>query len=490
MTKLTLSHKFSVGLIAVVIAALAVIAGTRLLGKAALFHYLEREHVTLVLRASNALDRVLAGGMGLEPSALTIPLKEARSIAIRVGTELTVVEKNAFILFGFGDVIQLPINDTQDLTKIISTIEAHQAPTITADLANDIKNEMSAVIENSTRFGPLVADAVNFVKAAVLAINLACISAVLWSFIVIRQATLTPLRKAIELAQRVASGNLLSSESGVYAEDEVGRLNKALDDMRINLARLVGDVRDQSGVVASSMIEVSESSKDLSRRADRQAFSLQRITTGMSKLNRSVLQNGDQVRNMDCVASHAKQLAVSGGSATAQVVIRMNDILAASRRIAEITSVIDAIAYQTNMLALNASVEAARAGEQGRGFSVVATEVGQLARRCADAAKEITLLITDSLAKVESGAVVVGEAGKTIDLLVDAVQNVSVVITHVTANISSQEEEIKQIDAAIKDLNESTHKNAAMAEQSAAVAEIVRTNSSALVSTVDHFKLA
>ncbi|WP_428424369.1 methyl-accepting chemotaxis protein [Methylibium sp.] len=492
MIRLNLSQKFSVGLAAVAVAALAVMVGTRLLGKAALFHYLEREHVTLVLHASNELARVLEGGhdaRSVKPSALTEPLIEARAIAERVGVELTEVEKQAFIELGFGDVIQLPKNDIEDLTRIISIIQNDKSPVVTIELVNRLTSDMTAVIINSNRFGPLVADAVNFVKISVLVVNLTCIGAVLWAFLVIRRATLTPLQNAIDFAQRVASGDL-SSPNGNHAADEVGRLNQALDEMKCNLARLVGDVRQQSGAVAASMVEVSDSSNDLSVRTERQAASLHHIASSVTKLSQSIVQNGEQIRNADIVAGQARQLAIAGGSSAAQVINRMDDMLVASHRIADITSVIDGIAFQTNILALNAAVEAARAGEQGRGFAVVASEVGQLAQRSASAAKEIALLISDTVEKVGSGAVAVRETGKTIDLVVESVRHVSFVITQVAANLSSQEREIDQIDRAMRELNESTHHNAAMAEQSASAAETVQTRSSALVRTVDHFKLA
>jgi len=492
MINLTLRQKFTLGLIAVGVVSLAMLVGTRLLGKAALFHYLEREHVALVLNAASALDRVIEGGHSadkVKPEELVVPLTQARATAIQVGEELFAPEKWAFILLGYGDVIRLPAEDINDLTHILDTIRQDSSPMVTVDLATRLKPGMQKVIDSSTKFGPLVADAVNFVKLSALVVNLTCIGAVLWTFLMIRQATLAPLQRAIDTAQRVAGGDL-SSPSQAHGSDEVGRLNQALDEMKDNLSRVVGNVRKLSGAVASSMVEVTSGSNDLSTRTERQAATLQETAASVSQLSQSVRENGERVRQVDAVASQARQVAVQGGDAVTRVVSRMDEILAASRRIADITGVIDGIAFQTNILALNAAVEAARAGEQGRGFAVVASEVRNLAQRSATAAKEIATLINDTVEKVASGATEVGQAGKTIEQVVESVRHVSTVITEVAASLSSQEGGIAQIDQAMRVLDESTQQNAAMAEQSASAADSVRTQSTALVNTVDQFKLA
>jgi methyl-accepting chemotaxis protein len=395
----------------------------------------------------------------------------------------------AFTMAGFGQVIALPHNDIDDLNRIIRAIQVSSANTVSAGLAAQIKPDMDRVIDNSTRFGPLVAEAVAFVKVAALAINLGCLALVLWIFLVIRSATLAPLKMAVERAQRVAQGDLCG-DGDTHGHDEVGELHLALSEMSRQLAGVVGDVRELSGVVAASMVEVSTASVDLSARTEHQAATLQQTSASVSQLSDSVRQNGERVRHVNEVASDACQIASAGGEAVTRVVNRMDEILGASRRIADITGVIDGIAFQTNILALNAAVEAARAGEQGKGFAVVASEVRTLAQRSAGAAKEIASLISDTLDKVAQGAKEVNQAGTTITQVVASVRNVSSVIGEVATGLSSQESGIAQIDQAMRNLDENTQQNAAMAEESASAATSVRAHSDALLTKVQHFKVS
>jgi len=491
MKNSTLRSKFNLGLTAVAIVSVAILLGNRLLGKAALFHYLEREHIVLVMAASESINRVLEGGRQaseVQKSTLTDQLVKARAIAQRVDSELFPIEQWAFKMVGYADVIKLPHEDVGDLTRILDAIQADPAPTVSAALAAKLKPEMAHVIDSSTRFGPLVSDAVQFVKAAALLINLLCVASVLATFLMIRKATLAPLHQALRAAQRVADGDL-SERNGHHGADEVGQLNTALDDMKTALARVVGEVRELSGSLADTMVEVTSGSTNLSSRTERQAATLQETAASVSGLSDSVRENGERVRRADHMASQARHVATHGGEAVAGLVHRMDDILMASKRIAEITGVIDGIAFQTNILALNAAVEAARAGEQGRGFAVVAGEVRNLAQRSATAAKEIAALINDTLDKISNGASEAGAAGKTIEQVVESVKDVSVLITEVASSLSAQEGGIAQIDLAMRELDDNTQQNAAMAEQSASAAESVKQQTTSLVDTVGRFIL-
>jgi methyl-accepting chemotaxis protein len=263
----------------------------------------------------------------------------------------------------------------------------------------------------------------------------------------------------------------------------------ALDDMQASLVKVVTDVRQRSEAVAGSMNEVASGQSDLSSRTEDQASTIQMTASGVEQLSSSVQHSVERVREADSQASGAARIALEGGKTVDQVVASMGQILTSSKKISDIISVIDGIAFQTNILALNAAVEAARAGEQGRGFAVVASEVRSLAQRSALAAKEIATLIHDSVEKVEQGSTLVTRAGGTINEVVQSVQQVSTLISEVNAALSEQATGISMIDQAMVQLDQATQQNAALAEESAAAVESVRQESTALVGAVGQFKL-
>jgi methyl-accepting chemotaxis protein len=488
MIELTLRKKFSIGLVCVAVVSIAVLISTRLLGKAALFHFLEREHVTLVMRVSAAIERVSEGGLGagsVTHDQLVQPLTEARGIAGRVDTELFLVEQWAFALLGFADIVELPHKDIVDIDRI----NADSAMTVTPELAKRLKADLATVTDNSNRFGPLVSRATAFVKLTAMIINFSGLGAVLVVFLMIRRATLGPLFEALTAAQRIARGDL-SSPPREYSNDEVGRLNSAMDEMKENLARVVGDVRERSRAVATSMREMATGSQDLTTRTEGQATTLQETSASISDLSGSVQRNAQLVQQTETLATAAREVASDGGEAVSRVISRMNDILAASKKISEINDVINGIAFQTNLLALNAAVEAARAGDEGRGFAVVAAEVRSLAQSCSSAAKETAALIAQTVSRVETGVAEVNAAGATMAKVVETVRQVSTLTTEVSTSLSTQASGITQIDQAMRRLDAVTQQNASMAQQSAAVVEAARSQSGALVDTVGQFKLA
>ncbi|HET6787404.1 MAG TPA: methyl-accepting chemotaxis protein, partial [Aquabacterium sp.] len=435
-----------------------------------------------------SLDMVIAGARtDATKEHVLASVDKAHAIASRVDVELFAVEQWAFRLMGYGGVIDLPHKDMKDLDRVRERLQADSGP-LTAELARSVRADMDVVLDNSNQFGPLVAEAVDTVKAIVLTINLLGISALIGSFWVIRQATLAPLNEALVTARRIAQGDL-SGPVPVHAQDEMGQLMQALADMQDSLARVVADVRQRSESVAGSMSEVASGHGDLSQRTEQQAATIQQTASSVEELSSSVQHSVERVREADQRASSAAQVALTGGQTVEQVVHSMGQILSASRKISDIISVIDGIAFQTNILALNAAVEAARAGEQGRGFAVVASEVRQLAQRSASAAKEIATLIRDSVEKVESGSTLVTQAGSTIQEVVDAVQTVSTLISEVNGALSEQASGITLIDQAMTHLDQATQQNAALAEQSVSAVESVRNESAALVGAVGQFRL-
>ncbi|MFZ6647015.1 methyl-accepting chemotaxis protein [Undibacterium sp. TJN25] len=299
---------------------------------------------------------------------------------------------------------------------------------------------------------------------------------------------IVPLRKAVDTAQRVAEGDLTGNIQ-VESKDETGMLTQALKDMNGSLVRIVGQVRIGTDTIATASGEIASGNMDLSSRTESQASSLEETASSMEELTSTVKHNADNARQANKLAESASEVASKGGSVVSQVVDTMGEINESARKIVDIISVIDGIAFQTNILALNAAVEAARAGEQGRGFAVVASEVRNLAQRSAAAAKEIKTLIGNSVEKVETGSRLVEQAGATMDEVVASVKRVSDIISEITSASQEQSAGIEQVNQAITQMDEVTQQNAALVEQAAAAAGSLQDQAAELANVVGIFKL-
>ncbi len=320
------------------------------------------------------------------------------------------------------------------------------------------------------------------------AIVLGIIFAMVVGFILIR-AIVGTLNEAVTVANAVASGDL-TSKIVVDSTNETGQLMQALKIMNDNLVDLVSKVRTGTDSIATASSEIASGNSDLSQRTEEQASSLEQTASSMEELTSTVKQNADNARQANQLAAGASEVAVKGGAVVGQVVQTMSSINESSKKIVDIISVIDGIAFQTNILALNAAVEAARAGEQGRGFAVVATEVRTLAQRSAAAAKEIKELINDSVSKVEVGSQLVDEAGATMDEIVNAVKRVTDIMSEISAASQEQSSGIEQVNQAVTQMDEVTQQNAALVEQAAAAAESMQEQARALTHAVTIFKLS
>lgn len=312
------------------------------------------------------------------------------------------------------------------------------------------------------------------------------ILAVLAGFLLMR-AIIKPLNEAVTIANAVASGDL-TTRIEVNSTNEMGRLLHALKSMNDNLLDLVGKVRHSTESIVTASGEIASGNMDLSQRTEEQASSLEETASSMEELTSTVRQNADNARQANQLAAGASEVAMKGGTVVGQVVQTMSSINDSSKKIVEIISVIDGIAFQTNILALNAAVEAARAGEQGRGFAVVATEVRTLAQRSAAAAKEIKELINDSVAKVDEGTKLVDEAGITMDEIVAAVKRVTDIMSEISAASQEQSSGIEQINQAVSQMDEATQQNAALVEEASAAAESMKEQSQVLTQAVSVFK--
>jgi methyl-accepting chemotaxis protein len=326
----------------------------------------------------------------------------------------------------------------------------------------------------------------------ILALSLGAVLAVLagialaWS---ITRSVVLPVRRAQQAADAIASGDLATPVPS-EGRDEISALMASMAGMAESLRRVVGQVRESSDSIATGSTQIATGNSDLSQRTEEQASNLQQTAASMRQLTSTVRSNADAAREATELAGAASAVARQGGAAVGEVVHTMQAISASSRKIADIITVIDGIAFQTNILALNAAVEAARAGEQGRGFAVVASEVRSLAQRSADAAKEIKGLIGDSVGKVESGSQQVDQAGRTMQDIVSQVQQVAELIGRISSATNEQTEGISHVGQAVEQLDVVTQQNAALVEESAAAAESLKQQAARLVEAVGVFRLA
>ena len=318
--------------------------------------------------------------------------------------------------------------------------------------------------------------------------GVAIILCVIGAWLVTRSIT-RPLNEAVNVASAVAQGDL-TVQIADTSKDETGMLLASLKTMNQNLHRIVSEVRTGTDTINTASSEIATGNLDLSSRTEEQAGALEETASAMEELTSTVKQNADNARQANQLAATASEVAVQGGSVVGQVVQTMGEINDASRKIVDIISVIDGIAFQTNILALNAAVEAARAGEQGRGFAVVASEVRTLAQRSASAAKEIKALIDDSVARVDNGSRLVEQAGSTMSEVVASVRRVTDVVAEISAASHEQSDGIEQINQAIVQMDEVTQQNAALVEQAAAAAQSLQEQSVRLSETVGVFKLS
>jgi methyl-accepting chemotaxis protein-1 (serine sensor receptor) len=297
-----------------------------------------------------------------------------------------------------------------------------------------------------------------------------------------------PIEEAVRVADAVADGDL-TQDIVVAANDETGRLMRALTHMNDGLAGIVGRVRAGTETIASASGEIAAGNLDLAARTEQQAAALEQTAASMDELTSTVKQNADNARQANVLALSASSVAGKGGAVVSEVVATMGAINASATRIADIIGVIDGIAFQTNILALNAAVEAARAGEQGRGFAVVAGEVRSLAQRSAAAAKEIKGLIEDSVHKVQHGSALVDQAGATMGEIVQSVNRVTGIMAEIMAASQEQTAGIEQVNQAIAQMDQATQQNAALVEEASGAAQALRDEADSLGRAVGAFRV-
>lgn len=479
------------------------------LGRATLLQTLqqaaEQEDEAVNMRQSLLSSAVAMRNMGLQTTVENVQKDEARARKERANylaakTRLQALSNGAEERAVFERLTQIDVDmdhyfkEAVDLGAAFNTEQASAVITGKIDpLLNKAVAELSGFIamqkQHNLEAKALASDNSLLIQrsiaaAGVLVLALAALMA--WRLTL---SITKPIQHAVESTDSISSGNL-ATPINAPGNDETAHLLQALASMQTNLARIVSSVRQGSESVATASAEIAQGNNDLSARTESQASALEETAASMEELGSTVRQNSDNARQANQLAQSASTVAVKGGEVVAQVVETMKGINDASKKISDIISVIDGIAFQTNILALNAAVEAARAGDQGRGFAVVASEVRSLAGRSADAAKEIKTLINNSVERVEQGTVLVGQAGTTMTEVVTSIRRVTDIMGEISAASSEQSAGVAQVGEAVTQMDQATQQNAALVEEMAGSASSLKGQAQELVQTVAVFKLA
>ena len=453
--------------------------------------HLRRAEKDIIINFNNAVEvQALREGWSRQLDALRKSMAQVREVQAG-NVEFTGALDKALAEVGqyegglvpIFDQIERALLDGAGAGAYAERFKAHMDTTdaLLASLATQARGHMeearAALDQRTATMSTLIAAAVLLGLAVLVPLTLFSVRSITQS-----------LEQARALAERIAAGDLSHAVQS-RQRDEIGSLVAAMGRMQDALRTLVGQVQQAAGSIATASDEIALGNQDLSQRTEQTAASLQQTASSMELLTGTVQHSAESSRQASGLAANAAEVAVRGGAVVAQVVQTMGEISDSSRRIGDITGVIDSIAFQTNILALNAAVEAARAGEQGRGFAVVASEVRSLAQRSADAAKEIKALIGASVERVEGGSRLVAQAGETMTEIVDSVRRVSDIVAEITSAAAEQAGSIGQVGQSVSHLDQMTQQNAALVEESAAASQSLRDQAGRLTEAVSRFKL-
>jgi methyl-accepting chemotaxis protein len=439
----------------------------------------------------------------VDPSKIRQELTRSEAASTRIATTLRELETRLQSTAGQQAFSRLSATrDRYDplqsqFIKLIGTGQTEEAANLLLGDLQSVQHEYAAAVDDIISIErDLMSESASKATRAVASVKavtwfsgcMALLAAVLVGAWIIRSIT-GPINQAVAVSRAVSSGDL-SIQFNASGNNETAQLLLSLKEMQSNLANVVSNVRENSQTVAEASVQIAQGNSDLSRRTDRQATSLEQTAASMKQLDTTVKENADNAKQANVLARKASAVAVKGGDVVGQVVETMRSIDASSKKVVDIITVIDEIAFQTNILALNAAVEAARAGEQGRGFAVVAAEVRSLAGRSAEAAKQIKDLINANVNRVSQGSALVDQAGATMSEVVTAIQRMTQLMSEISDASIEQSAGVRQIGEAIEQLDRSTQENAALVQEGAAAAESLKSQAHQLVQTVAIFKLS
>ncbi|WLE59535.1 MCP four helix bundle domain-containing protein [Burkholderia plantarii] len=414
--------------------------------------------------------------------------KYERFIASQEENELFLQTKTAWAAYSEVDARLNQLSQSVDHFDDARRLAAGESSRLFSTFADLVERDIALNAASAARAS---AEADESYRSAIWLTTVLIVIALGMSLVVayfITRSITMPIRTSVTIAETVARGDL-TSRIEVAGRDETSQLLRALKSMNERLAEVVGRVRSGSDSIATGAAQIAAGNSDLSQRTEEQAASLEETAASMEQLTATVKQNTESAQQGNSLAANASEVARRGGDVVGRVVTTMREISASSAKVGEIISVIEGIAFQTNILALNAAVEAARAGDQGRGFAVVAGEVRTLAQRSATAAKEIKTLIESSVERVQVGSGLVDEAGRTMEEVVQSVQRVADLMGEITAASVEQRTGIEQVNIAVTQMDEVTQQNAALVEEASAAAQSMASQSNALRETVSIFRL-
>jgi methyl-accepting chemotaxis protein len=448
---------------------------------------------------SQVLDATVKAAIGLQDGTRSIQDLDSAMTQYRAQwkayTETVLVDQEKQEVTKI-EALQSTVNEVT--TQLRRALESGDKPAITAFIKplyaaiDPVGNSLNILIDIQLKESQALYDQSNasFTSTSYVFVGVMLFALIGGMFMAwrITQTITTPLNRAVELARKVAEGDL-TMDIDSQGSNEMSQLLSALKDMQHSLVQLVTTVRNSSHGVSNASSEIAQGNHDLSARTESQASALEQTSASIEQLSSTVSQNADSARQANQLAMTASTVAIRGGEVVSQVVDTMKGINESSRKIADIIGVIDGIAFQTNILALNAAVEAARAGDQGRGFAVVASEVRSLAGRSAEAAKEIKTLIGASVERVEHGTSLVDQAGLTMTEVVSAIRHVTAIMAEISTASSEQAAGVAQVGEAVTQMDEVTQQNAALVEEMAAAASSLKSQAEDLVGVVASFKI-